>query len=111
MIYHRYEAPDLKYGVIGALDDVLDLNDDNELDLLFSLTGFMEDHLERPMCPSGKVDGPCWFTPAGHKKFRKMMKRVCEELESRGVRTVHLRSDLSGKTIIYRDKYQVVVKP
>lgn len=111
MIYHRYEAPDLNYGVIGALDDVLDLDKDSELDLLFSLTMFMEEHLERPMLPSGKIEGPCWFTTAGNKKFRKMMDRICKELESRGIRTVHLHSDLSDKTIIYRDKYQVVVKP
>lgn len=108
MIYHRYEAPDLKYGVIGALEDTLNLNDNDEIDLLFELTAFMEEHLDRPDC---EIEGPCWFTTAGNRKFRKMMERICKELESRGVKTVHLHSDLSDKVIIYRDKYQVVVEP
>ena len=106
-MFFRYEVPKLNQGIFGAIEDILDLNNEEELDLLFELVAYFEDNLKAP--DINMEDTESWFTQKGNRKFKKSIKKIINALKERNYSVSCIQKELNENEILYKDEYQIII--
>ena len=106
-MFYRYEVPKLNQGIFGAIEDILDLDNEEELDLLFKIVAYFEDNLKAPNIDM--KDTESWFTEKGNRKFKKSIKKIIMVLEERNYSVSRIQKELNENKILYKDEYQVII--
>lgn len=108
-VYYRYEVRTPEGEVTGFFNGILniDINFDCNEDSIKVLDKF--DGLKIPE-PALRTNSQCWFTEEGNTKFKKGLNDVKKFFKKFPEYIIYSRKAKILGNIIYRDKYQVVVK-
>ena len=102
MLY-RYELSKNGIGILIGMDDYFSLYE------YFSLEDIFEEKLDKPTCDMEHTKS--YFTEKGHRRFRKIIRKIIKAYEGKGVEVKRIEIEQSKlKNVVYADKYQMVVK-
>lgn len=115
-MYYRYEyvpLPTDPLEHVGILTgwEIVELSSigDKEFWEKMKFLAFFEDKLPRAECDM--KDTISYFTQKGNRTFSKALRALIKDIESRGRKVTRIeKSDLDESKILYRNKYQVVLR-
>lgn len=104
MKVYRYEVVDngMHQGFLTAFDDYFDE------DTIFELCGFFE--LKLPDPDINMKNTTSYFTEKGNRTFNKAIKAAKKKFLEKGLDFICIVKELDESLIIYKDKYQAIVK-
>ena len=100
----EYPSLDVHTGICTCADDLPLPLDDDWNDVIF----MMEDFL--PLPSISMTNTIAFFTPKGHKKIRKGVRKMAKGIASiqAKISLWHVEMDAISSLILYKDRYQVI---
>ena len=102
IVGYRYEIVDgdKRQGFLTALDDYFNIDE------LFNLCWFFEDHMKRPELPMD--DTLSYFKKKGNRKFHKAILAAKKAYEAKGVKFEFVQREIKEEEIMYKDDFQII---
>ena len=85
---------------LTALDDYFNIDE------IFNLCWFFEDHMKRPELPMD--DTLSYFTKRGNRKFHKAILAAKKAYEEKGVKFEFVQREIKEEEVMYKDDFQII---